>query len=278
MIDTNLAKFALSQIVPGERSNFITGPEKRTFEFEVVSLKDFSVIVKSAIGLLIELPISKSEIYIEEHKKMSKTSRMTMPTQQPASAVAQPPARPRRRTKAQIDADNAAALAAKNGQAAPQAAPQPTPQPAFQQPSFAPSFDSWTPPGATPGPQPAVMSDARQSQSWQTGTAPHPMLEGVRVPVTNNLPEAEDNNWIEKAVREAGESFLSEITQIITTVYREQPLEEPAAPSVKTCFDCVMINVNENKCDKYLMTPPLSIIKTAQTGCEGFVSNDEIPY
>jgi hypothetical protein len=265
MIDPEVARFALSQMMPGEQANFVTGPEKRTFSFEVVTLKDFSVVVKTAIGGLLELPISKAETYIKEHEKMNDTSRMTLPAQ---SATTAPPGRARRRTKAEIEAANEAARVAKqNGHAVQQ-------QPAFQP---QPSFDSWKPPNSTVAAPNSVLS-ADSGQSWQTGTNPHATLEGVRVEAEKNTqPEAEDN-WIEKAVREAGESFLAEITGIITTIYQEKPIEEPAAPRVKTCFDCIMINVNENKCDKYLITPPLSVIKTAQTVCEGFYPNDEIPY
>lgn len=275
MIDAKIAQFAKSQMLEGEFYNFVTGPDKRTFSFEVVTIKDYSIVVKNAIGGLLELPINKAEIYINESEKtMSETTRMPMPQQQPQSS---PPGRPRapRRTKAQIEADKAAKA---SGHPPATQATQPTTQPA---PSFGftsssdGNFDSWQPPGKpiVIAPPSSAETQAAVAQSWQDATKAHPTMEGVRV-----LNEVEfEDNWIDKAVQEAGQNFMVEIASIIKTIYKEQPIVEPSEPKIRTCFDCVMVNVRENKCDKYGMTPPMSVISNAIL-CEGFLSKDEIPF
>jgi hypothetical protein len=79
IIDPEIAAFVRPQIIEGELSNFVTGPEKKTFAFLVKKVQEYSVIVESTTlrGHAMELPINKSELYRKEVEVMA--SRMPAP-------------------------------------------------------------------------------------------------------------------------------------------------------------------------------------------------------
>lgn len=250
MIDNEIAEWVTQQLIAGERFNFITGPDNRTFNFEIVEIKPYSVIVKGAFGLRIELSIAKCELYItalEEKQTMqaTTTTRMQLPADAKPKATRGRPSKgsPEKATQ------TAAALPPQNPFA--QAGPEATP-------SNNGGF-GFTVPASTYQPQ----QIPQQPQQMPIAQA-----EG-------------DKDWIDKAISEAVSGFQAELTVICKSIYNSVEVSDKEEPEEKqhTCLQCVFINIAENKCDKFQITPPLFVIAEAKKQCTAYLEDDEqIPF
>lgn len=246
MIDIDAARTAMEQLHVGE-----------TIEYTIEGIAYNRLLLdKSAYGITVQgptnkltLPVELTAAYQEELEQMARSPL--------------PPAAPARRGRPP-----------KGENVAPVTMPSP--------PAYLPPGSGYTGPvQQSPGQFQQAAPD--QPQRPQTTMA----QDVARAKAANIVPieAAEGNeNWAIDAFDEALGGLRDAIGTIIANLQdqvndKPQPIEIAYhEPHLKTCYDCVNVDMDNNICGMFKVAPPMNVQCDAKTNCQSFVDCETIPY
>lgn len=259
MIDLATARLTTNQLQIGELVEYII--DGIAYNRPLVDKTEFSITVQGPTNKL-TLPVELTAIYQKDAINMA---RSPLPPDTTARRRGRPP---------------------KGENVAPVTMPTP--------PAYLPPGSGYTGPvQQSPGqfqqasqeqPQP------RQSAMDANGNIVRPGLIGATLSPekiaeqqAKNIPieAAEGNeNWAIEAFDEAIGELRDTIGTIIANLQDEADKVSVAAPEphLKTCYDCVNVDMDNNICGMFKVAPPMNVQCDAKTNCQSFVDCEVIPY
>lgn len=79
-----------------------------------------------------------------------------------------------------------------------------------------------------------------------------------------------DPDWINKAIEDMTGTLFDTLRNLVESVIADAT-EDATPEAVKTCFHCVHIDIEGNRCAKFNVLPPLSVIAAPEGKCTEFV-------
>lgn len=115
------------------------------------------------------------------------------------------------------------------------------------------------------------------------GFAPMPMpplasvtttlgTEYTNPPREVTIPQVQgDPDWVGKAIDDMVGVLSDSIKNLVENAWTDAAETATAEPTVKTCFDCVHIDIEGNRCALFKMSPPFVVMQAPEGKCDKFI-------
>ena len=238
MIDVELARDIMEQLTIGENVKYIM--DGITYNRPLVEKLTYGFTVQGPTNKL-TLPVELTAAYQEELEQMA---RSPLPPDTSTKRRGRPP---------------------KGENVAPVSMPQPP---------------AYLPPGSTyTGPVQAYAGQFTEQPQRQETTLAQDVAKAETAQTVVPIQAAEGNeDWAIEAFDEALGTFRDTMANIIENLQAKQDDTPVANGHLKTCYDCVNVDMDNNICGLYKIAPPMKVQCDAKTNCTDFVDCEAIPY
>lgn len=243
MINIEIAKDIMQQLTIGQNVKYII--DGITYDRPLVEKLTYGFVVQGPTNKL-TLPVELTAAYQEELEQMG---RSPLP----------PDTTTRRRGRP-----------SKGENVAPVNMPMP--------PAYLPPGSGYTGP-VQQSPSQFPQASQEQPQRPQTTLAQDvARAETAVIPI--QAAEGSDD-WATEAMDEAISIFRDTVSTIVENLQKQiddTPTAVAAEPHLKTCYDCVNVDMENNICGLFKVAPPMKVQCDAKTNCDKFFDCEEIPF